>query len=62
MEQGEYIVTTDRGLYAEWLYQQILNCGWHPFMRINLQGQFKIKGTVSWLPLNQYGSVKDFWY
>ncbi|MFW9257299.1 endonuclease [Nostoc sp. CALU 546] len=46
------IVTTDRGLYAEWLYQQILNCGWHPFMRINLQGQFQIKGTVSWLPLN----------
>jgi hypothetical protein len=46
------IVTTDRGLYAQWLYQQIKNIGWHPFMRINLQGQFQIKGQDSWLPLN----------
>ena len=35
-----------------WLYQQIKNIGWHPFMRINLQGQFQIKGQDSWLPLN----------
>ncbi|MEM6751732.1 MAG: transposase [Cyanobacteria bacterium P01_C01_bin.38] len=46
------IVTTDRGLYAEWLYKKIKTIGWHPFMRINLQGQFKIKGTDCWLPLN----------
>ena len=46
------IVTTDRGLYAEWLYQKIKSMGWHPFMRINLQGQFKIKGSDCWRPLN----------
>lgn len=46
------IVTTDRGLYADWLYQQIQSLGWHPFMRINQIGQFKPQGTESWQPLN----------
>jgi hypothetical protein len=46
------IVTTDRGLYADWLYQQIKSIGWHPFMRINLQGLFQIQGDNSWRPLN----------
>lgn len=46
------IVTTDRGLYADWLYQQIKSIGWHPFMRINLQGLFQIPGENSWRPLN----------
>src|SRR5258708_14958955 len=26
----------DRGLYASWLFQAIIDCGWHPFLRINL--------------------------
>ena len=30
------LVLADRGLYAHWLYQAILHCGWHPFLRINL--------------------------
>lgn len=46
------IVTTDRGLYADWLYQQIKSIGWHPFMRINLQGLFQIQGENSWRPIN----------
>jgi hypothetical protein len=29
------IVTTDRGLYAPWLYEASAFLGWHPFMRIN---------------------------
>ena len=46
------IVTTDRGLYADWLYQQIQSLGWHPFMRINQIGQFTPLGVESWQPLN----------
>ena len=46
------IVTTDRGLYADWLYQKIQSLGWHPFMRINQIGQFKPLGIESWQLLN----------
>ena len=34
------IVSADRGLYADWLYQEIVALGWHPFLRINHQGQY----------------------
>ena len=30
------LVLADRGLYARWLFQTIVRCGWHPFLRINL--------------------------
>ena len=29
------IVLADRGLYAKWLFQEIVTPGWHPFLRIN---------------------------
>lgn len=35
------IVMSDRGLYAPWLYAKIVSLGWHPFMRINKQGNFR---------------------
>lgn len=35
------LVLSDRGLYAPWLYQHIRSLGWHPFMRINKQGNFR---------------------
>ena len=35
------IVLADRGLYAKWLFAAIVDCGWHPFLRINTQGQFR---------------------
>jgi len=38
------IVMSDRGLYAPWLYAKIVSLGWHPFMRINKQGNFRPKG------------------
>jgi hypothetical protein len=38
------LVFTDRGLYARWLYEQIQALGWHPFMRINQQGNFRPLG------------------
>jgi len=33
------LVLADRGLYARWLYRHIGTLGWHPFLRINQQGQ-----------------------
>ncbi len=45
------IVTADRGLYADWLYQAIVNLGWHPFLRINHQGQYQIPNSSDWNPL-----------
>ena len=32
----QVLVLADRGLYAKWLFQDITGCGWHPFLRINL--------------------------
>lgn len=29
------IVLADRGLYAKWLYRQVVRMGWHPYLRIN---------------------------
>jgi len=46
------IVTTDRGLYAEWMYKTIQSIGWHRFMRINQIGQFKLTSQDSWQSLN----------
>ena len=40
------IVLADRGLYAKWLYQHIVQLGWHPFLRINQQGQFRSRRTI----------------
>jgi hypothetical protein len=35
------LVLTDRGLYAPWLFRHIVTCRWHPFMRINQQGNVR---------------------
>jgi len=35
------LVLTDRGLYAPWLFEHIVRRGWHPFMRINKQGNVR---------------------
>jgi len=35
------IVMSDRGLYAPWLYAKIVELGFHPFMRINKQGNVR---------------------
>ncbi len=42
--QWTVIVMSDRGLYAPWLYQHLVRVGWHPFMRINKQGDFRPLG------------------
>ena len=45
------IVSADRVLYANWLYQEIVNLGWHPFLRINHQGYYCREDGSSWQPL-----------
>lgn len=46
------IVPADRGLYAPWLYQVIVEAGWHPFLRINQQGLVTISSHGQWQPLD----------
>lgn len=47
------IVAADRGLYADWLFQEIVALAWHPFLRINHQGQYQYQSndSSSWQPL-----------
>ncbi len=42
------IACADRGLYADWLYKQIVAVGWHPFLRINHQGTFRREQETQW--------------
>ncbi len=50
-EHWTVIVMSDRGLYAPWLYAKIVSLGWHPFMRINKQGNFRPKGEATFRSL-----------
>jgi hypothetical protein len=45
------LVLADRGLYARWLYQAITHQDWHPFLRINHQGQYRPQGSARFQPL-----------
>jgi hypothetical protein len=47
------IVLADRGLYAKWLYTAIQDNGWHPFLRINRQGQYCLAGEDAFQLLSQ---------
>ena len=40
------LVCADRGLYARWLYRHIVSVGWHPFLRINRGGFFRVPGRA----------------
>ncbi len=46
-------VAADRGLYAKWLFAAITQLGWHPFLRINRQGQYRPAGAATFRPLSQ---------
>lgn len=45
------IVLADRGLYAKWLFQAISDLGWHPLLRINMQGKYRPQGWHHWRAL-----------
>lgn len=47
------IVAADRGLYAKWLFASIQKVGWHPYLRINRQGQYRRAGEGTFRPLTQ---------
>ena len=46
------IVAPDRGLYADWLYNQIQSVGWHPFMHLSSKVSSNIMGNHVWCLLN----------
>jgi len=53
-KQMHVIVLADRGLYAKWLFEDIVALGWHPFLRINIQNaEFQPAGTGSYLPVKE---------
>lgn len=47
------IVSADRGLYASWLFAEIVSLGWPPFLRINHQGSYLAVNQTTWLPLGK---------
>jgi hypothetical protein len=49
----QVLVLADRGLYAPWLFRAIQACHWHPFLRINLGGTYRSKGSSHFQPLKQ---------
>jgi hypothetical protein len=40
------LVLADRGLYAPWLFRRIVRLGWHPALRINGGGTFRLHGQA----------------
>ena len=48
------IVMSDRGLYARWLFQEIVALGWHPLMRITHLSKFRPNGSRSSLPVTAF--------
>jgi hypothetical protein len=45
------VVLTDRGLYARWLFREIVALGWHPLMRITRTGKFRTAGGKASVPI-----------
>jgi hypothetical protein len=48
------IVLADRGLYARWLFEAIVDLGWHPFLRVNLGGTFRPSGRARFRPFRTF--------
>jgi hypothetical protein len=47
----QVVVLADRGLFADWLFQAILELKWHPFLRINADGLCQLAGERAFRPL-----------
>ena len=50
-ESWTVIVLADRGLYAKWLFEAIVELKWHPFLRVNSGGWFRPDNWFHWQPL-----------
>lgn len=48
------IVLADRGLYAKWLFEAIVQLKWHPYLRVNTQGSFRPEGEFNWQPFSSF--------
>src|SRR5665213_1792013 len=57
----ETIVLCDRGLYARWLYEQIVELGWHPFLRVNKEGNFRPEGQSDYRLMGKMCPVGQYW-
>jgi hypothetical protein len=53
------IVMSDRGLYARWLFEEIVALGWHPLMRITRMSKFRKKGSRANLPVTAFVPNQD---
>lgn len=51
------LVLADRGLYAKWLFETIVACGWHPLLRVNAQGNCCIHASGQRLSLAQVAGL-----
>ena len=49
----QVLVLADRGLYSPRLFRCLSQIGWHPFLRLNDQGQYRELGTSKWLSLKE---------
>ncbi|MEQ9487357.1 transposase [Coleofasciculus sp. F4-SAH-05] len=47
-DDWQVIVSADRGLYADWLFETICSLNWHPFLRINHQGSYQLRCDREW--------------
>lgn len=60
--EWQVLVLADSGLYAKWLYEDIVAYGWHPYLRLSGQGYFRPQAGQRWRPLRaacrQGGSVR----
>jgi hypothetical protein len=48
----QVFVLTDRGLYSRRLFDAICDYGWHPLMRLRLQGLYRRPKNKMWRPLS----------
>lgn len=58
------LVLADRGLYAKWLFNDVVTLGWHPLLRINAQGWVHVRETNQRLRLAQLANacVGKWWH
>jgi hypothetical protein len=52
-KEWKVIVMADRGLYAKWLYEAIVEVGWHPFLRVKEEMSFRAQGAADFGTMGQ---------
>jgi hypothetical protein len=58
------LVMADRGLYAKWLFDELVSLTWHPLLRINAQGWVHVRETNQRMFLSQLVSacIGKWWH